>query len=100
MAAPSSDAAEFEVVININRGDGHGSEVIGTTPTAETIPFSITLHENGDASVEIRDYKYATKFVPLTKGKGVFFCSTGEFQFSELAASTSINRPSAPYSPH
>jgi len=100
LAAPSPDATEFEVVVNFNRGDGHRSEIIGRIPTGETIPFSMILHGNGDASVEIRDYKYAAKFVPLPEGKGVFFCSTGQFQFSDLTASTNIQKPSAPSSPH
>lgn len=92
LSAPSADAQEYKVIINVDRGDGHQSEIIGRVPASENIPFSIALTDGGDASLNIRNYNYTTKFVPLTDGKAMFFCSTGQFQFSDLAASTS--RPS------
>lgn len=93
LVALSTDAEQYDVVVNINRGDGHRSEVLGFIATSETVPFTISLEDNGQATVAIKDFKYSTLFVPIAEGKAMFFCSTGRFNFSQISASTMSSEP-------
>lgn len=91
LVATSRRPKHLVILTNIKRGEDVRSGQVGTIRADEPVPFSMSLSESGMVQITIADQTFNHEFMPLSSGKEMLFCSTGQFKFSEIAFSGRIS---------
>ena len=84
LVASSARAKQLSIVLNTRINGELKQASVGQIGAGETIPFRFTLSEPGKAVLVVGGATFSADFLPMSTGKGVAFCSTGQFKFSDL----------------
>ena len=92
LIAASSDAKQFDVVLNMRRGDDLSRATIAKVLIDTNVPFSLSLRETGKVTLSIAGKDFNADFIPISNGKGMVFCSTAQFKFVGVLFDRSIDK--------
>ncbi len=84
LVAASASAKQFDVVLNVKRGSNLKRSTVAQMATDASVPFKLSLDDTGKATLAIGGNNFSANFMPLSSGKQMVFCSTGQFQFTGL----------------
>jgi len=84
LIAPSANRTEFNIIFNINAGDGLKRYTVGQVDLQSPAHFSLAISDAGKISLAIGDKSFDGGTLALSGGKIMAFCSTGQFKFSDL----------------
>ncbi len=93
LVADSAHAKQFNVVLNTQRGEDLQSHTVAQVGIAGTIPFNLAVSESGTVTLLISGTAFNVKFMPISSGNEMAFCSTGQFKFAHLMFSTAGGAP-------
>ena len=84
LVAASTSAKQFDIVLNIKRGGNLKRSTVAQIATDGSVPFKLSLNDTGKATLAIGGGNFSANFIPLSSGKQMVFCSTGQFKFAGL----------------
>ena len=84
LVAPSANRTEFNIIFNINAGDGLKRYTVGQVDLQSPAHFSLAISDAGKISLAIGDKSFDGGTLVLNGGKIMVLCSTGQFKFSDL----------------
>jgi hypothetical protein len=96
LIAPSAHRSEFNIIFNVNTGDGPKRYTVGQVDLQSPAHFSLAISDAGKISLAIGDKSFDGGTLALSGGKIVAFCSTGQFKFSDLNFSNPAEPSPAP----
>lgn len=84
LAASSANRTQFNIIFNINAGDGLKQYTVGQVDMKDPANFSLAISDAGKISLAIGDKSFDGGTLVLNGGKIMVLCSTGQFKFSDL----------------
>jgi len=84
LVAPSVHRTEFNIIFNIDAGDGLKQYTMGQVDMQTPARFSLAISDAGKISLAIGDKSFDGGSLALSGGKIEVLCSTGQFKFSDL----------------
>jgi len=96
LIAPSAHRSEFNIIFNVNTGDGPKRYTVGQVDMQTPARFSLAISDAGKISLAIGDKSFDGGTMALSGGKMDVFCSTGQFKFSDLNFSNPAEPSPAP----
>ena len=84
LVAPSANRTEFNIIFNINAGDGLKRYTVGQVDLQSPAHFSLAISDAGKISLAIGEKSFDGGTLVLNGGKIMVLCSTGQFKFSDL----------------
>ncbi|WP_209349290.1 hypothetical protein [Pontixanthobacter sp. CEM42] len=84
LVAASADATEFDIMLNTNVEGIREEFNLGKLPVAEPVSFRMFIDGEGVANLFINNQSWRAAFTALPNGQESTFCSTGQFEFSDL----------------
>jgi len=84
LVAPSAHRTEFNIIFNIDAGDGLKQYTMGQVDMRTPASFSLAISNAGKISLAIGDKSFDRGTLALRGGKIEVLCSTGQFKFSDL----------------
>lgn len=84
LVAQSPRAEQFDIVLNVFKNGELHRYSAGQIPIKSAISFSLLLDGVGKANFTIGNKSVTADFVPLESSKGMVFCSTAQFKFTDL----------------
>ena len=96
LIAPSAHRSEFNIIFNVNTGDGPKRYTVGQVDMQTPARFSLAISDAGKISLAIGDKSFDGGTLALSGGKIMAFCSTGQFKFSDLILGNPVEPTTAP----
>jgi len=84
LVAASARAKQFDIVFNARQGEAVQRTSLGQVDVAGPIPFELTVSDAGTVTVLVGDSRFDVAAPPVAYEKGMVFCSTGQFKFSDI----------------
>ncbi|MFZ1741831.1 MAG: hypothetical protein WAT93_03200 [Pontixanthobacter sp.] len=80
----ASDPAVLEIMLVSNNNGKQENFQAGTISATGPIAFQLFVDDQGAINIVLNDQSWSAPFMRLIGGKEKAFCSTGQFQFSDL----------------
>jgi len=87
LVAASRRAKKFDIALNLIRNGKLQRQIVGQVESRSVISFSFSLSPTGIVVLSIGENRYGADFQPILESRAMAFCSTGQFEFTNLAFS-------------
>jgi hypothetical protein len=84
LTAASADATEFDMTLNTNVEGIREDFDLGKLAIEAPISFRLFIDNEGVANLFINNQSWRAAFTKLAGGEEMTYCSTGQFEFSDL----------------
>ena len=84
LVAASADATEFDIKFNTNVDGVKENFELGKISVKAPISFRLFIDGEGVANLFVNNQSWRAAFIALPGGEETTFCSTGQFEFSDL----------------